>query len=202
MSDNRIVHIASRGISVRGNDIDTDRIIPARFMKVVTFDGLGEYSFEDDRQQEKERGGVHPFDQPRFAGAGALLVNNNFGCGSSREHAPQALMRWGIRFCIGEGFAEIFRGNCVSLGIPCATTDSPTMQKLQTLAEERPDTVFELDVENSCLRAGDLVVQVAIPDGEKQRLASGNWDALGTLLGGQGAVEKTMAGLPYLKRFR
>lgn len=203
MTDSSIVKtVSATAIPVRGNDIDTDRIIPARFMKVVTFDGLGEYAFNDDRAQVKDAGSVHPFDQDRFAESAILLVNKNFGCGSSREHAPQSLHRWGIRACIGESFAEIFKGNCVGLGMPCLIADAGTMARLQGLAEEKPETEFVIDLDAEVVQADGHTWPIQIPAGEKQRLIGGTWDALGTLLGTLSNVEETLDKLPYITGFK
>ena len=141
--------IAGRGIALVGNDIDTDRIIPARFLRCVTFDGLGEQVFADDRTQTQ---GQHPFDQPQYQGAKILVVNGNFGCGSSREHAPQALAKWGIQAIVGESFAEIFFGNCVAIGIPCFTADPATVKHLQAAVAETPLTSMTVDLESMQVR--------------------------------------------------
>src|SRR5579864_6812983 len=143
----KIEQIAGRGIPLLLDDIDTDRIIPARYLRCVTFEGLGEHVFEDDRKQAPN----HSFDDPRFQGAEALIVGRNFGCGSSREHAPQALMRWGIRAIVGESFAEIFAGNCTMLGIPTATVTHEEMKQLMKLAKEKPQTKYLVDLEKKTL---------------------------------------------------
>lgn len=190
----------ARGVVVRGNDIDTDRIIPARFLRCVTFDGLGEHAFEDDRAQAREAGQTHPFDDERFAEARALIVNDNFGCGSSREHAPQSLVRWGegISFIVGESYAEIFFGNCVSLGVPCVTMAPAQISTLMELVESEPGTQLELDLENQQLRAGPHQLSVDIASGPRERLTSGRWDSTAELLAGQKAVADKAAQLPYL----
>jgi 3-isopropylmalate/(R)-2-methylmalate dehydratase small subunit len=184
MNDMTRKTISGRAVPVRGNDIDTDRIIPARFLKCVVFDGLGENAFEDDRLGLKNEGKTHPFDDPRFAGAEILLVNKNFGCGSSREHAPQAIMRWGrgIKAIVGESFAEIFFGNCVALGIPCLVASEADIQKLQNAAEADPNATFTVDVEKLTVRAGDVSIPVVLPDGVRQQFLEGRWDSTASRL--------------------
>lgn len=195
--------IKGRAVAVRGNDIDTDRIIPARFLRTTVFEGLGEHAFEDDRAQLKEAGKLHALDDPRFAQATVLLVNKNFGCGSSREHAPQAIMRWGqgIRFIVGESFAEIFHGNCVALGVPCPVVDESTMDRLMSMVEAQPDVELTLNLEQKQLECGDVRVPIQIPDGARQSFIEGTWDSTTELLAGKGAIAQTAAALPYVNGF-
>ena len=148
---NKITQIEGKAVVVEGNDIDTDRIIPARYLKEITFTNMGKYPFYDERFDAEGKPKGHPFDLPQFQGANILFVNQNFGCGSSREHAPQSLMRWGVRAIVGESFAEIFAGNCTMLGIPTATVSQAEMQKLQALVKEKPQTKFLLDLEKKSL---------------------------------------------------
>jgi len=191
--------IAGPAMPLRGHDIDTDRIIPARFLRCVVFDGLGEHSFEDDRKQEQTGRSLHPFDDPRFTSARILLVNRNFGCGSSREHAPQAIMRWGqgIQAIVGESFAEIFFGNCSALGVPCVTVDERAIAALMERAEREPALPFTLDLPNRRITAGDLAFAVAIPDGTRQQLMEGRWDTAAELLEDTDAITAVAAKLPY-----
>ena len=200
MSDSTRSAVTGPAIPVRGNDIDTDRIIPARFLKCVVFEGLGEHAFEDDRRQERQQTGPHPFDDPRYAGARILFVNRNFGCGSSREHAPQAIMRWGqgIQAVVGESFAEIFFGNCAALGVPCVTVSGDAIAAAMQLAEESPTTVFTLDLAQRSLTAPGLPpAPVVMPDGARQQLIAGTWDTTGELLAGRDAIAAVAAKLPY-----
>ncbi len=188
--------VVGRGVPVRGTDIDTDRIIPARYLRTVTFENLGDHAFEDDRV-----GGGHPFDEPNYQGAEVLVANANFGCGSSREHAPQALMRWGIKAFIAESFAEIFFGNCTTLGLPCVTASAEDVQALQASIEANPqqDVVVDVDARSVCFEGGEIAV--SIPNGVREQLVSGNWDSLGQLLDADSEVAALAAKLPYATSF-
>ena len=195
-----IIQVNGRALVLRGDDIDTDRIIPARFLKCVTFDGLGQQVFADDRIELQ---GAHPFDRPDHQGARLLLVNRNFGCGSSREHAPQALMRWGIRAVVGESFAEIFYGNCLALGIPCLTASHDLMLAIQAAAAADPAAEFELDVASARLRSSqpETSWQLELPAGPRQMLSTGQWDGTGQLVANGAALAATAARLPYMNNF-
>jgi 3-isopropylmalate/(R)-2-methylmalate dehydratase small subunit len=203
MSDSKRTTIDGPAIAVRGHDIDTDRIIPARFLKCVVFDGLGEHVFEDDRAQMRARGERHPLDDPRHADARILLVGRNFGCGSSREHAPQAIMRWGkgIQAIVGESFAEIFFGNCVANGIPCVQAGTEALRTLMDRADGDPYLVFHLDLERGQLTAGDTTVNVTIPDGARQQLVAGNWDTTGELLAATDDIRRVASATPYFRNW-
>jgi 3-isopropylmalate/(R)-2-methylmalate dehydratase small subunit len=191
--------VGGTAVAVRGDDIDTDRIIPARFLKCVTFSELGPAAFADDRA---ELGGQHPFDQGAHQGASLLVVNRNFGCGSSREHAPQALMRWGIRAVIGESFAEIYFGNCLALGIPCLSVVHDVALAVQAAIEADPALTLHADLETLELRgAQGQVWPLTLAAGPLQMLRSGQWDATGQLLANGPALAATVARLPYLQAF-
>jgi 3-isopropylmalate/(R)-2-methylmalate dehydratase small subunit len=198
MAESNITSVSGTGIPVRGNDIDTDRIIPARYLRAVTFDGLGEHAFEDDREQAA---GAHPFDDPRFAEAAILLVNNNFGSGSSREHAPQALQRWGIRAVVGQSFGEIFFGNSLTLGIPCVVLSADAVGQLQDAANADPGAVISIDIEAGTVSMGDLSFAAQMPEAARESLLSGRWDALGELLGAPDGAQAVHDGLPYIAGF-
>jgi 3-isopropylmalate/(R)-2-methylmalate dehydratase small subunit len=189
--------IAGRGIPVTGNDIDTDRIIPARFLKEVTFETMGEHAFEDARKQNPE----HPFNQAVYKGASVLVVGQNFGCGSSREHAPQALMRWGIRAIVGGSFGEIFFGNCVMLGIPCLVVTQADLEWLQRQVALSPQGVVSVEVEKQEVRFGDRVIKATVPDGPRNQLVNGTWDSTAVLLEAGAAIEATAKKLPYATGF-
>ena len=178
-----------------GNDIDTDRIIPARFLKCVNFDSLGKSVFEDDRKTLK---GTHPFDQKRYQDSSILIVNGNFGCGSSREHAPQALIRWGIRAIIGESFAEIFYSNCIAIGIPCFTLPKKSILNIQKYNHDKI-SFFEIDVKNSSAKSEGLSFNLEIKESSKKMFLSGEWDATATLLEKSSLVERKYKELPYIK---
>jgi 3-isopropylmalate/(R)-2-methylmalate dehydratase small subunit len=197
-----ITSVHGTTVVVRGDDIDTDRIIPARFLKCVTFDALGPAVFADDRAElAQAAAGPHPFDRPEHQGAAILLVNRNFGCGSSREHAPQALMRWGIRAVVGESFAEIFHGNCLALGIPCLVADHEQMLAIQAAAAAAPAEPFALDVAAARLTGADQSWDLELAGGPRQMLVSGQWDATGQLVAHDTALRATAARLPYLSGF-
>ncbi len=193
-----IERVEGRACVVRGSDIDTDRIIPARFLRCVTFDGLGEHAFEDDREQAK---GDHPLDDERFAGARILVVGENFGCGSSREHAPQALMRFGYGAFVGASFAEIFAGNCTALGLPCVTLAEADLAALMDSVELDPsqELVVDLRARSVTYKGGTLAAGVR--DGTRKALLEGSWNATRVLLEAGDAIETTGGALPYLAGF-
>jgi len=190
-------HMTGRGIPLPGNDIDTDRIIPARFLKEVTFETMGEHVFEDARKQNPE----HSFNSPAYRGASVLVVGQNFGCGSSREHAPQALMRWGIRAIVGGSFAEIFFGNCVMLGIPCLVASQEDLEWLQKAIAKSPQVPVTVDVEKQEVHFGDHAIKATIPDGARNQLVGGTWDSTAVLLEAGAAIEATAGKLPYVAGF-
>jgi len=196
-----ILSLSGRAIPLRGNDIDTDRIIPARYLRCVTFDGLGQYAFEDDRKQLKDQGKLHAFDDQRFAGAKLLVVNSNFGCGSSREHAPQAIAKWGITGIIGVSYSEIFFGNCVAMGVPCLRIASADADALQSTIEADPAVIVTLDVEKRQVRCGTKTYAAEMADGQRQQFVTGAWDAMGELRAGADAVAATAKRLPYVSSF-
>lgn len=198
MAERRIDRVAGRGAVLRGNDIDTDRIIPARYLLSITFEGLGEYAFEDDRIQAK---GNHPLDDDRFAGASILVVGENFGCGSSREHAPQALMRFGFDAFIGASFAEIFAGNCTAIGLPCVTLAPADLATLMDSVELDPgqEVVIDIEARTVTSRAGTMAAEIR--DGTRQQLLEGTWNATSVLLEAGDAIERAAERLPYLGDF-
>jgi 3-isopropylmalate/(R)-2-methylmalate dehydratase small subunit len=192
---------AGRAVPLRGHDIDTDRIIPARFLKSVSFEGLERHLFEDDRKQLEERGGLHPFSNPGYKGASVLLVNGNFGCGSSREHAPQALQRWGIRAVVGESFSEIFFGNSVALGMPCLTVNAQDAEALLAAAETDPTLELVISISRETVSAGGKSYHAAIPAGAREALTTGSWDATGALVDNFEEVRAVAKNLPYISGF-
>ena len=194
----KITTVFGSGVPLLIDDIDTDRIIPARFLRCVTFDGLGEHAFEDDRQQDK----THPFDDPRFAHGSILVSGRNFGCGSSREHAPQALMRWGIKAIVAESFAEIFFGNCTTLGIPCVSASRADLDRLTQAIIDNPAMVVTVDLLENEVHADNLVIPTKILESARSSLTTGNWDFLGQLLDGASAVKESASNIPYMNGFK
>ena len=190
-----ISQINGQCISLIGNDIDTDRIIPARFLKCVNFDLLGESVFKDDRETLK---GIHPFDLKENRNASILIVNSNFGCGSSREHAPQALMRWGIKAIIGESFADIFYNNCIAIGIPCFTLPNKSIKEIQNNKDNK-FLFLEIDLKNSLAKAKDLTFNLVIKESSRKMFLTGEWDATSTLLENNNLIENKFNQLPYIK---
>ena len=193
-----ITQVIGAGVPLLLDDIDTDRIIPARFLRCVTFDGLGEHAFEDDRKQDSK----HPFDDARFQGASVLVAGRNFGCGSSREHAPQALIRWGIKTIIAESFAEIFFGNCTGLGVPCVNAARGDLDKLAAAITADPKLSVTVDLAAKQVRAGSLSFPITMLESARGSLTTGNWDFLGQLLEGADAVQQSAAKLPYMNGFK
>ncbi len=193
-----VTEVSGSGIPIRGNDIDTDQIIPARFLKVVTFDGLGQFAFFDQRFTDDDEPKDHPMNEERYSDASIMVVNANFGCGSSREHAPQALMRWGIDALIGESFAEIFAGNCLALGIPTVTADAETIRDIQNWVEEYPDSEIHIDVDAETVAFDDRVADVTVDDGQRKALVDGIWDTTALMKSNREAIAETAESLPYV----
>ncbi len=198
MALDKITSVTGRGVFVAGDDIDTDRIIPARFMKCVTFDDLGQYMFYDVRFNEDGSEKKHVLNDPRHSGASILISGVNFGCGSSREHAPQALYRAGFRAVIAESFAEIFFGNSVTLGMPCVEATAESLRTLVAAIQSDPDAEITIDVENETVTVGGEVHQVVVRSTAKHALAAGRWDPIAELLEADDAISATAARLPYL----
>jgi 3-isopropylmalate/(R)-2-methylmalate dehydratase small subunit len=200
MALEKITQVTGRGVYVPGDDIDTDRIIPARFMKCVTFDGLGEFAFADAKTAEKAAGRLHPLDDARFNGATILLSGSNFGCGSSREHAPQALYRYGFRAIIAESFAEIFFGNSTTLGIPCVKMSKQDITDLAALIEKTPSVLVTLDLTENKVTVDDVDFHatISIPEQARKPLLEGRWDSIADLVDGLEDVKARVAAIPYL----
>jgi 3-isopropylmalate/(R)-2-methylmalate dehydratase small subunit len=198
----RIREVRGTAVPLRGDNIDTDRIIPARFLKSITFEGLENHLFVDDRHAADAQGGArHPFSNPAYGGASILIVNANFGCGSSREHAPQAIRRRGIRAVIGESFSEIFFGNSVALGMPCVTADAGTIGKLMAAVEAQPQTELAVDIDAMTVTTDGATCRIDLPAGARESFLTGSWDATGLLLDNFSEVEATMARLPYVREW-
>ncbi len=199
MALEKIERVSGTGVYVPGSDIDTDRIIPARFMKCVTFDGLGEYFFYDVRHDSDDNKTVHPLNDEKYSGASVLLSGINFGCGSSREHAPQALYRAGFRTVIAQSFAEIFFGNCCTLGIPCVAATAEDIEKIAAAIEADPSLEITVDVEKCRIFYGEENCTVHIPDTARDALLSARWDPIGELLDGDSDISATAEALPYIE---
>ena len=193
-----ILKVEGKCIYLTGNDIDTDRIIPARFLKCISFDDLGKSVFADDRIEQK---GLHPFDQIKNQKSSILLVDKNFGCGSSREHAPQALMRWGIRAIIGQSFAEIFYGNCLSIGIPCASISESCIKSLTKAIDFKPELLFNLDIDLQQIICEHQSFPIKIELGMREMLLSGEWDATSNLLQEKEQINRIKNSIPYINDF-
>src|SRR6185295_1927717 len=201
MGAEKIQIVEGRALPIRGEDMDTDRIMPARFLKSITFEGLEQHVFEDDRRAATRSGQVHPFDDSRFQGASILLANRNFGSGSSREHAPQGLNRWGIRAVVAESFAEIFFGNSLMIGLACVTASALDVAALMSLVERDPRATLTVDVKAGTCQAPGMTVAISIPDHVRDALMTGAWDTTGLLLDNYAEVTAVAAKLPYLTGF-
>ena len=201
MGAEKIQIVEGRALLLRGDDVDTDRIMPARFLKSITFEGLETHVFEDDRLEAKRSGRVHPFDEPKYRGASILVANRNFGTGSSREHAPQGLRRWGVQAIVAESFAEIFFGNSLMIGLACVTASASDVEKLMLLVERDPTAVLKVDLRAGVCQAPGLTVPVSIPDHVRDTLMTGAWDTTSLLLDNYEQVNAVAAKLPYLSGF-
>ncbi len=198
MALDKITKVIGKGVYLAGDDIDTDRIIPARYMKCVTFDGLGDYLFYDLRHKEDGTKKDQVLNDPIYSEASILISGKNFGCGSSREHAPQALYRAGFRAVITEGFAEIFFGNSTQLGMPCLTVNTEVIQKLSAAVKSDPETIITIDMGNLKISIGDEQFDCTIKEGARESLIAGTWDPIGELLEGVEEVDRMAASLPNI----
>ena len=194
----KITKINGRAVPVVGDDIDTDRIIPARYLKEITFSKMGDYPFFDERFNADGTEREHPFNKPEYQGAAVLIANSNFGCGSSREHAPQALFRWGIKAIIAESYAEIFTGNCTMLGLPTVTASPEDIAFLQKLTGDDPSAAVEVDLESMKVKAGGKEISIDMPSGRRKALVEGIWDSTSMLVANSDKVKETAARLPYV----
>lgn len=194
----KVTEVIGTGVPVVGDDIDTDRIIPARFLKEITFSKMGDYPFFDERFTPEGEKKPHPFNDPQYQGASILVANSNFGCGSSREHAPQSLVRWGIRAVIAESYAEIFAGNCIMLGTPTFVASKEDVAKLQSWIQANPSGKVQADLQTMKVTAGELEIPVAMPESRRSALIEGIWDSTSLLLANADKVKQTAASLPYM----
>ena len=201
MSESTRTVLSGPAIVLGGDDIDTDRIMPARFLRAITFEGIDAHVFEDDRRALASRGETHPFDDPARRQARVMIVGSNFGCGSSREHAPQAISRWGIRAIVGESFAEIFFGNSVAIGLPCVSVAPDDLARLRAATVD-PSAVLTVDLPARKVSAPGLSVALEMPESGRQALISGEWDATSLLLQHYDEVERITRALPYTRSFR
>jgi len=192
-----VITVSGRALPLRGDDLDTDRIMPARFLRAVTFEGLEKHVFEDDRAADP----THAFNDPRYRGASILVVNSNFGCGSSREHAPQGLVRYGITAIVGESYSEIFLGNSSVLGLPCFTADRASIEALQTLIEQAPETVVTASVDTGLITARTLTIQGHLPAGVRDAFLTDKWNPTSMLLADFDRVRAVASKLPYVSGF-
>jgi 3-isopropylmalate/(R)-2-methylmalate dehydratase small subunit len=197
----KITQVSGTALPMKGNDIDTDRIIPARYLKEVTFARMGEYPFFDERFDAAGKKKDHVFNDPEYRGASILFVNKNFGCGSSREHAPQALYRFGLKAIVGESFAAIFTGNCTIMGVPTVTVGAKEMEQLMKSVEEEPRTQYVIDLEAKTLTYGSQTIAIDLPETYRSALTSGSWDSTSLLRANLEQVKKTAAKLPYIGNF-
>jgi 3-isopropylmalate/(R)-2-methylmalate dehydratase small subunit len=196
----KILNVKGKGVFVPGNDIDTDRIIPARFMVCITFEGLGKYAFYDERKNADGTDKVHPLTDPRKQNAKVLLSRANFGCGSSREHAPQSLWHYGFRAVVAESFAEIFFGNSTTLGIPCVCASAEDIAKIASVIEENPETEVDVDVDNLTVSAGNISIKCTMPENARNALISGTWDPIAELIDAEATTAQTAEKLPYFEK--
>jgi len=196
------VKVEGRGIPVPGDDIDTDRIIPARYLREITFEALGQYAFFDQRFDESGKPKAHPLNDPRYQGGAILVVGRNFGCGSSREHAPQSLMRMGIRAFIGESFAEIFSGNCTALGLPAARVSHEDAQAISAMVESDPRAMVSIDLDATSITVSGRRFSFTMPDSDRRSLLTGEWDTTSVLLANEKSIRAAAARIPYVNNFR
>ena len=201
MPNSSVLEIVGQMVPVPGNDIDTDRIIPARFMTAITFDGLGNFAFYDERFDREGKQKKHPFNDPCFAGHQILVTQKNFGCGSSREHAPQSLMRWGIRALIGESFADIFAGNCAANGVPAVMMSAQDVSILLTIAQQQPELVIRIDLNEMTVSAGEVELHCSMPEAARRSLINGTWDMTTVLMESVEKIRTTASRLPYMNGF-
>jgi 3-isopropylmalate/(R)-2-methylmalate dehydratase small subunit len=201
MSIVTITKISGTAVPLRGNDVDTDRIIPARYLKEVTFARMGDYPFFDERFDSRGKPKIHPFNDPKYKGASILLVNKNFGCGSSREHAPQALYRFGVSAIVGESFAAIFAGNCTMIGVPAVTAAQSDVELMMNTVEGDPQTRFLVDIENKTVTFGEQQIPIELPESYRTALTTGSWDSTALLRANLDQVKRIAAKLPYMTNF-